>query len=128
MQAPQINRQTARHGYDGLLAHCSQGARAFAQDGQTLLHRRILRLKAHHAPGALYQCGADPRITALGHAAWNALTATCAFAGTKPGLGADGATIVEPMPIADLARKHDAGELTHSPRQGRWSGGLQFTC
>jgi hypothetical protein len=31
----------------------------FAQDGQTLLHRRILRLEAHHAPGALYQCGAD---------------------------------------------------------------------
>ena len=71
MQAPQINHQTARHGYDGLFAHGSQGAGAFAQDGQTLLHRRILRLKAHHAPGALYQCGADPRITALGHAAWH---------------------------------------------------------
>ena len=109
MQAPQINRQTARHGYDGLFSHGSQGAGAFAQDGQTLLHRRILRLKAHHAPGALYQCGADPRITALGHAAWHALAATAAFAGTKPGVRTDGATIVEPMPIADLAREHDAG-------------------
>src|SRR5215831_12316252 len=118
MQAPQIDRQAARHGYDCLLAHGSQGARAFAQDGQAFLHRRILRLEAHHAPGALYQCGADPRITALGHAAWHALAATAAFARTKHGVRTDGATIVEPMPIADLAREHDAGELTHSPRQG----------
>src|SRR5262249_50132203 len=97
MQAPQINGETARHGYDGLLAHGSQGARAFAQDGQTLLHWRILRLEAHHAPGAPYHCGAEPRITALGHAAWHALAATAAFARTKPGVRTDGATIVEPM-------------------------------
>ena len=111
MQAPQINGETARHGYDGLFAHGSQGARAFAQDGQALLHWRILRLEAHHAPGALHQCGTDPRITALGHAAWHALATTAAFAGTEPSIGTDGATVVEPMPIADLARKHDAASL-----------------
>ena len=116
MKPPQIHRQTPGHRHDCLFAHGSQGARAFAQDGQTLLHRRILRLEAHHAPGALYQCGADPRITALGHAAWHALAATTAFAGTKLGVRTDGATIVELMPITDLAREYDA-ELTHSPRQ-----------
>ena len=67
--------------------------------------------------GTLHQRRADPRITALGHAAWNAFAATCAFAGTKPGVGTDGATIVEPMPIADLAREHNAGELAHAPRE-----------
>ena len=108
--------------------HGAQGARAFGQDGQSLLHRRILWLEAHHAPGTLHQCRAHPRITALGHAAWNALAATCAFAGTKPGVGTDGATIIEPMPIADLAREHDAGELAHAPREATGSGGFQFTC
>src|ERR1044071_2106077 len=117
MQAPQINGETARHGYDWLLAHGSQGARAFAQDGQALLHRRILPVGADHSPGALYPRRAAPRITARGHAAWHALAATAALAGTKPSVRTDGATIVEPMPIADLAREHDAGELTHSPRQ-----------
>src|SRR6266487_3688488 len=57
---------------------------------------------------------ADSRITALGHATWHALATTAAFAGTKPSVGTDGATIVEPMPIADLACEHNAGELAHS--------------
>jgi hypothetical protein len=92
------------------------------------LHRRILRLEAHHAPGAFNQRCAYLRITALGHAAWNALAATCAFAGTKPGVGTDGATIIEPMSIADLAREHNAGEFAHAPREARGSRGFQFTC
>lgn len=78
--------------------------------------------------GALHQSGSYPRIPALGHAAWQALAATGAFTRTKSRVRTDGATIVEPMPSANLAREHDAGELTHSPRQDRGSARFQFTC
>ena len=85
-------------------------------------------MKTHHAPGAFHQCRADPRITALGHAAWNAFAATGAFAGTKPGVATDSATIIEPMPIADLAGEHNAGELAHAAREAGGRAGFQFTC
>ena len=103
MHSPQINRQMSRHSYDGFFALRPGGLCPFGQNGQPLFDRWILRLETHHAPGAFYQRSADARIAALGHAAWHAFAATAAFAGTEPSVRTDGATIVEPMPIADLA-------------------------
>jgi len=55
-------RQTTRTATMAFLRTAPKGTRAFGQDDQTLLHRRILRLEAHmarHIP----QCRADVRIT-----------------------------------------------------------------
>src|SRR5439155_20979763 len=123
-----INGQTTRYGYNGLLAHGSKGARAFGQDGQALLHRWIVRLETHHAPGALDQSGPDSWVTSLGHTSGHALAAAAAFPGTKPGVRTDGASIVEPVPVADLTGEHHAGELAQSPRERERSEGLQFSC
>ena len=54
MKPPQINGETARYGYNGFLAHGSPNRRTLGQKSQSFMHRWILRLEAHHAPGALY--------------------------------------------------------------------------
>jgi hypothetical protein len=41
MDAPQIDRQMAGHGHNGLFALCAGGAGAFGQNAQAHLHRRI---------------------------------------------------------------------------------------
>src|SRR5205807_9094329 len=117
MQAPQINGQTTRYGYNGLLAHGSEGARAFGQDGQALLHRWIVRLETHHAPGPLDQSGPDAWVTSLGHTSGHALADAAAFPETKPGVRTDGASIHEPEPVADPSAQHHSASHAPSPRQ-----------
>src|SRR5512132_2447724 len=68
VDAPEIDREMSRHRHDRLLAHGASGARAFAQEAEPFRARWILRLEAHHAPGALDQGGAHARVAAFGHA------------------------------------------------------------
>ena len=63
-----VDREVARHGHNGFFAHRAGGGRAFAQKAEPFRHRRILRLEARHAPGALHQGGAHPRVASFGYA------------------------------------------------------------
>src|SRR5436190_9265573 len=125
--APQINGQPTRHGDDRFFALCAGGARAFSHNAQTLFHRRIVGLEAHHAPGTLHQSRSQPRVTAFGYAPWNPFTPAAAFAGTQSGVRTDRAPIVKPVPITNLAGEHHASQFTQPGRDRSWRGCFQFT-
>jgi len=125
MHSPQINRQMSRHRYDGFFALRPGGLCPFGQNGQPLFDRWILRLETDHAPSALHQSCSQPRVPSLGYAAWDPFTAAAAFPGTQPGVRTDGAPVVKPMPIADLAREHHASQFAQSGRNIGRSGRFQ---
>ena len=127
MDAPQIHRQPTRYGDDGFFAHRAQSARTFGEDGQALFDWRILRLEAHHAPGTLHERCSDPRISSLGHTAWDSFSSTAVFSGAQPGVRTDCPPVIEPVPVTDLAREYHRGQFAQPARNIERRGGFQFS-
>src|SRR4051794_31404573 len=93
---------------------------------ETLCDWRILRLKAHHSQAHFDQGGAHSRVAVFGHLAWHPFVTAAVFAGTKAGVTADRAPVLERIPVADLAADHHRGELAHAA--GMCVGAAASSC
>ena len=63
MKPPEVDSELTSYGDNGFLAMRPGSLGSFCQDSESLLHRVILGLIAHHAPRQLDQSGAQPAIS-----------------------------------------------------------------
>ena len=78
--APEINGELARDGYDGFLARSAGSQRTFAENASPFHDRFVIGLEANQSPGQLHQGGVQSRIAVPGHTALDACLTPRVFA------------------------------------------------
>jgi hypothetical protein len=97
---------------------CAPVARApFAQDGEPLLHRVISGLKTHHAPCQFDQSGPQPAISMFCDRTRHAFGSGAIFARTEARVTGDLSSVLEALPVADLAANDNAAQGAHARGQ-----------
>src|SRR5205807_3643861 len=83
-------------------------------------------LETHQTPGGLHQRRAQPRIAMFGHTTLQPGVAAAVLSRAQPGIAAYLASIVEPVPVPNLAIDHHATQSANAAWLARAGGGLQL--
>ena len=111
MKPPEVHSELTSHGNNGLLALRPGSSGSFCQDGEPLLHRVISGLKTHHAPCQLDQSGPQPAISMFCDRTRHAFGPGAIVARTEARVTGDLSSVLEALPVADLAANDNAATL-----------------
>ncbi len=126
MKPPEVHSELTSDGNDGLLALRPGSSGSFCQDGEPVLHRVISGLKTHHAPCQLNQNSAQPAISMFCDRTWHAFGPRAILARTEACVTGDLASVLEALPVADLAANDYAAQGAHARGQRGRSRLLQL--
>src|ERR1041385_2590740 len=120
IDTPQIDGQSSAHRHNGFFLLCTARP-AVEQYRLPTFQRRIVRLKAHAAPGQFDQSGAYPPVAVFGNWSTAASATAGVHTGTHAGQAGDLPPVFEPIPIQDLSLQYLTG-------QGADTTGLRMGC